>query len=277
MDRLARYGQIQYTAGENIDYGNTDPVQIVVALITDDGGEIDRRHVPRNFGFLTAFYHLVPNRGHRTNIYNPQFTVAGIALGPHKVYGHSCCMDFAGGYIESTPPPETSNYARNTGPLQSPRYSMPPPMQQQDDSGPPPLPPKPGMKKAPMPPAPITQPDQLPTLQPSAKKSQPLFTGPPQLPPLQPGARKSMIANPGGAPQNPPQPGVRKALPGLTPTPLQNLPAGAKKAVMLNVGQGPNAPPGRRQSAPPPVAPGKAATGTYDLFLYLETVLTFLA
>jgi hypothetical protein len=196
---------------------------------------------------------VVPNRGHRTNIYNPQFKVVGIALGPHKVYAHSCCMDFAGGYMESTPPPENFNN-RNIPPPQ--RYSQPP--QSHDDSGPPPLPPKPGVKRAP-----ITQPDQLPTLQPSAKKSQNLFNNPPQLPPLQPGARKSMIVMNTPPPQNPP-PGLKKAMPGLTPTPLQNLPPGAKKAVMLNPGQLQNGPPGRRQSAPPPVAPGKVATGIKD-------------
>jgi hypothetical protein len=187
---------------------------------------------------------VVPNRGHRTNIYNPQFKVVGIALGPHKVYAHSCCMDFAGGYMESTPPPENFHN----------RYSQTP--QSHDNSGPPPLPPKPGVQRAP----PITQPDQLPTLQPSAKKSQNLFNNPPQLPPLQPGARKSMIVMNTPPPQNPP-PGLKKAMPGLTPTPLQNLPPGAKKAVMLNPGQLQNGPPGRRQSAPPPVAPGKVATG----------------
>ena len=123
MDRLARYGQIQHTAGENIDYGNTDPVIIILQLIIDDGG------TNYEISFSILILVKVPNRGHRTNIYNPQFRVVGIALGPHKVYGHSCCMDFAGGYIESTPAPE--NVTRTI-------QSYPPPSIQHDESEPPP-------------------------------------------------------------------------------------------------------------------------------------------
>jgi uncharacterized protein YkwD len=79
-DRMNRYGTWQYTAAENISYGNNDARGVLIQLIVDDG---------------------TPNRGHRTNIFNPDYRYVGIACGPHHHFGLMCVMDFAGGYVES--------------------------------------------------------------------------------------------------------------------------------------------------------------------------------
>ena len=78
-DRMARFGKFVGQAGENIDYGNHDARGIVIRLIVDDG---------------------VRGRGHRKNIFNPSFRVAGAASGFHAAYGSMCVIDFAGGFIE---------------------------------------------------------------------------------------------------------------------------------------------------------------------------------
>lgn len=74
--RIGRYlhpSDISAT-GENIQYGPLTPRAIVVELIVDRG---------------------VPDRGHRTNIFAPNWTHVGIAIGPHAGYEAMCVMDFA--------------------------------------------------------------------------------------------------------------------------------------------------------------------------------------
>jgi uncharacterized protein YkwD len=65
---------------ENITYGRHSAREIVLALIVDDG---------------------VHGRGHRKNIFNPTYDVAGAAYGPHARFGSVCSIDFASGYAEN--------------------------------------------------------------------------------------------------------------------------------------------------------------------------------
>jgi uncharacterized protein YkwD len=78
--RINRYGIWQGAWAENISYGRRTARQIVVALIVDAG---------------------VRGRGHRKNIFNPRYHVAGAASGPHPRFGRICDIDFAGAYVES--------------------------------------------------------------------------------------------------------------------------------------------------------------------------------
>jgi uncharacterized protein YkwD len=75
-DRIARHGRVPQPQGENIAFGWSDARMIVVQLIIDDG---------------------VPDRGHRHNLFNPDFKTVGIGEGPHSQYGTMCVMDFGGG------------------------------------------------------------------------------------------------------------------------------------------------------------------------------------
>ena len=73
-ERVRRHGTPRTTSGECISYGPVSARAIVIQLIVDDG---------------------VPGRDHRKLLFDPDFRVAGIAIGPHKSYAYMCVIDFA--------------------------------------------------------------------------------------------------------------------------------------------------------------------------------------
>src|SRR5437588_4677394 len=79
-NRISRYGVVSQGWAENIAYGRHTAREIVLALIVDDG---------------------VRGRGHRKNIFNPTYNVAGAACGSHARFGSVCSIDFASGYVEN--------------------------------------------------------------------------------------------------------------------------------------------------------------------------------
>jgi uncharacterized protein YkwD len=76
--RLQRRGVLAGVEGEDIDYGQKTPREVVRRFIIDSG---------------------VPDRGHRANIFVEDFQVAGVSCGFHRVYAEMCVVDFAGGLV----------------------------------------------------------------------------------------------------------------------------------------------------------------------------------
>lgn len=77
--RMKQHGTYIGYTGENIAYGIRSARTMVMALIADDG---------------------VSDRGHRKNIFNSRFLVAGVAHGSHSYFGNICVMDFASGFSD---------------------------------------------------------------------------------------------------------------------------------------------------------------------------------
>lgn len=78
-DRVSRYGKWYRRVGENITYGGADARELVIRLIIDDG---------------------IKDRGHRANIFNAEFSLAGVAFGSHADFGTMCVTTYAGDFEE---------------------------------------------------------------------------------------------------------------------------------------------------------------------------------
>ncbi len=79
-DRLTRYGRWSGKIGENISYGRSDARDVVIQLLVDDG---------------------IRSRGHRKNIFDPEFRVVGVGCGQHAGYRAMCVTTFASDYKET--------------------------------------------------------------------------------------------------------------------------------------------------------------------------------
>ena len=93
-DRLAVYGTLVATAGENIAYGTTGGKEIVLQLIIDDG---------------------VASRGHRDNIFKPEFLILGSWSSGHLKFGSETVIDYAGGMTTNDARAPVKNYDCTTG------------------------------------------------------------------------------------------------------------------------------------------------------------------
>lgn len=80
QSRALQQGLHQSLLGEVINYGPETPRWTVLHLLIDDG---------------------VPSRGHRNAILNPDFHVAGAAIGPHAAYGEMTVVDLADAFVEN--------------------------------------------------------------------------------------------------------------------------------------------------------------------------------
>lgn len=60
--------------GENISYGSVSALDVMLALMIDDG---------------------VPNRGHRVNIFKTEFRTVGVFTGYHNGYRTMTTLDYA--------------------------------------------------------------------------------------------------------------------------------------------------------------------------------------
>ena len=74
-DRCERYIKMEGMSGENIDYGQKSAIDVILSLAIDDG---------------------VPDRGHRTNIFNKGFKKMACFTGDHKTYGKQTVINYNG-------------------------------------------------------------------------------------------------------------------------------------------------------------------------------------
>ena len=77
--RVNRYGAWQRGLSENIAYGPPTAREVIVGLLVDDG---------------------VPDRGHRTNMFDPMVRIVGISCGRHPRFEVMCVIVHAHDYHE---------------------------------------------------------------------------------------------------------------------------------------------------------------------------------
>ena len=79
-ERLKRYGKIVTCYGENLSFHTDNAMEVVLQSIVDDG---------------------VPNRGHRENLFNPEFRVIGCFTGQHKDFDTMSVIDFCAAFVRN--------------------------------------------------------------------------------------------------------------------------------------------------------------------------------
>ena len=82
-DRVELYCEWDNSCGENIDVGSKTGQDVIVNLIIDDG---------------------IENRGHRINIFKPDYKYMGIASGTHREFDTITVLDYVGGVREKGKP-----------------------------------------------------------------------------------------------------------------------------------------------------------------------------
>lgn len=82
-DRIEMFCEWDSSCGENLEVGSKVGQDVIVSLLVNDG---------------------LSGRGHRVNLFKPDFKYVGIACGPHKDYDVVTVLDYAGGIREQGKP-----------------------------------------------------------------------------------------------------------------------------------------------------------------------------
>lgn len=80
-DRVDRYGKWLGAIGESIIYKMDTSRNNVIGLIIDDG---------------------TPSRGHRTDLFNPDYHLAGLSISQRDANGQVCVIAYVGGFSKTT-------------------------------------------------------------------------------------------------------------------------------------------------------------------------------
>jgi hypothetical protein len=75
-ERVEQYCEWNQACGENIDLGSKTGEDVIISLLVDDG---------------------VEGRGHRLNLFKPEFKIVGIACGSHREYETISVLVYTGG------------------------------------------------------------------------------------------------------------------------------------------------------------------------------------
>jgi uncharacterized protein YkwD len=90
--RLERYGDWSGTVGENCEFGGDTGDEVIISLLVDDG---------------------CTSRGHRKNIFNPEFKYVGIGCANHQAYDHCTVLDYAAQYGPKGSKSQNSGFSSN--------------------------------------------------------------------------------------------------------------------------------------------------------------------
>ena len=77
-DRMRQYGKVMSLFGESLTFNCFDAKEILLSLIVDDGSS---------------------SRGHRKNLFNPDFNYMGSFTGEHMNFSNMTCINYAAGYV----------------------------------------------------------------------------------------------------------------------------------------------------------------------------------